>query len=73
MARGLTNTEIKLLLPVYRNTLRYGAIQCDVNTMNIGGKSNSITPGGVAYFSSDIYCEDFSAAHTWDQWVFFTK
>jgi hypothetical protein len=70
MARNLTNSEIKLLTPVYQNTLRYPWIECDVNVMNVGGKSNSITPGGKAYFSTQIYCDDFSKANPWDQWVF---
>lgn len=70
MARHLTNTEILLLKPVFKNTLEYGAIRCDINTADIGGVGNSITPAGTTYFSKLHYCSDFSKAGAWAQWLF---
>jgi hypothetical protein len=37
----------------------------------VGGRDNSITPAGTAYFSQDHYWEDFSSStEAWDQWLF---
>jgi len=70
MARLLTIDEIEILKPVFKNTLRYGAINCDVNKYDLGGEENSITPAGRAYFSRKIYCDDFSKKDADAQWVF---
>lgn len=69
MPRFLTSGEIQLLKPVFRATLRYGSIVCDVNKDDIGGPGNSIAVSGVAHFSRFAYCEDFSV-ETADQWLF---
>jgi hypothetical protein len=70
MARHLTTREVGLIQPIFHDTLRYTTIKCDINTANIGGKENSLTPAGTAYFSRLLYCEDFSSAAAGDQWVF---
>lgn len=71
MARHLTKDEIERILgPIFRYSLRYHSIRCDINTGNVGGVSNSITPAGVAHFSKLVYCEDFFKATADDQWVF---
>lgn len=70
VARNLTDLEIQLLKPVFKDTLRYGAIVCKINVGNVGGAWNSITPAGVAYFSKHVYCDDFSSANAGNQWVF---
>jgi hypothetical protein len=70
MGRKLTNLEGHMLQPIFKDTLRYGEIVCKINEANIGGASNSITPAGVAYFSKQVYCSDFSKANAGDKWVF---
>lgn len=70
MARNLTNPETQMLMPIFKNTLRYGSIVCKINEANSGGVGNSITPAGTAYFSKLIYCADFSKTNPQDQWVF---
>ena len=72
MARHLTTGEIGLIQPVFKDTLRYESIRCDINKANIGGVKNSLTPAGTAHFSKLIYCEDFSSKDTdpGAQWVF---
>jgi hypothetical protein len=71
VTRLLTVPEIhRLLLPVFRNTLKYHSIRCSINEANIGGVNNSLTPAGIPYFSQNIYCADFSLAGANDQWVF---
>lgn len=69
--RILTVDEIKLLSPVFKNALNYHWIQCTINTLDMGGEYNSITPAGVIYFSRHIYCDDFSKNQDIDQqWTF---
>jgi hypothetical protein len=58
--RSITTGERSLLRAVFEETLPYGALEVDVNTRNIGGENNSITPGGVPWFSTQIWCADFS-------------
>ena len=70
MNRPLTNFEIQMLMPIFKNTLRYGSIVCTTNDANIGGAGNSITPAGVPHFSTLVYCPDFSNTTADNQWVF---
>lgn len=70
MNRPLTNFEIQMLMPIFKNTLRYGSIVCTTNDANIGGAGNSITPAGVPHFSKFVYCPDFSNTTADNQWVF---
>jgi hypothetical protein len=72
MTRHLTAGERQILQPIFKDALRYHTVRCDINKANVGGRGNSITPAGTAYFSQDIYCEDFSAKDVAesDQWVF---
>ena len=72
MPRLLTVGEIHLLRPVFKNTINYHRIRCDINKANIGGEGNSITPAGHPYMSRNHYCEDFSStdADAIDQWIF---
>jgi hypothetical protein len=69
MSRNLTNGEVKLLKPVFLNTLNYYSIVCDVNMANVGGVDNSITPAGVVHFSRNKYCPDFSGVES-RKWLF---
>jgi hypothetical protein len=48
----LTNVEIKFLQPVFADTLPCGRIACDINTGDVGGVDNSITPAGQPYSGS---------------------
>ena len=59
MPRLLTVGEIHVLKPVFRNTLNYHRIHCDINKANIGGKANSITPAGMPYMSRDCYSNGY--------------
>jgi hypothetical protein len=54
-------------------TLPYGRIECNVNSSNIGGVDNSITPTGNPYFSVHVYTNDFSAESVslGQKWIFF--
>jgi hypothetical protein len=72
MPRLLTVHEIRLLKPVFTNTLNYHSISCDINQANIGGEGNSITPAGIPYISRLFYCEDFGSegANPFGQWIF---
>jgi hypothetical protein len=70
MGRRLTRTEAKLLHPVFGNTLNYRNIVCEINTGDVGGPWNSITPAGTPYFSRHLYCADFAASKPDYQWVF---
>lgn len=70
MRRPLTTLEVHLLKPVFKDTLRYGAIVCSINELGIGGPGNSITPAGIPLFSKLVYCDDFSKTTPDDQWVF---
>jgi hypothetical protein len=70
MRRNLTNSEIALVKPIFKNTLPYYVIKCDVNRGDVGGAGNSITPAGVAYFSRQIYSIDFSKSAPSDKWIF---
>src|ERR1700693_2091340 len=64
--RYLTGPEIRLLRDVYKQTLRYEAIRCDMADVN----AKAITPAGVAYFSKPNYCDDFSKGTPFKRWLF---
>src|SRR5262245_11935359 len=66
----LTAGERQLLEPVFRHMLPYDKIVCKVNRLRIGGKDNSITPRGTAYFAVTVYTADFSMASHNDKWIF---
>ena len=70
MSRNLTPGEIAVLQPIFKSTLRYANIVCDINKADVGGPGNSITPSGAAYFSKFIYKSDFSCAGPEYQWIF---
>ncbi len=70
MVHNLTAGEKALLTPVFKLMLPYSRILCKVNTDNIGGSGNSITPKGTPYFSVSVYTPDFSTANLAKQWVF---
>jgi len=73
MEHRLTGPERMLLYTVFKATLPYNEIVCRINTGNIGGANNSITPTGNPYFSSQVYCADFSkdGVSLDAKWVFF--
>jgi type VI secretion system secreted protein VgrG len=61
LARPLTLGEKESLLwPIFGPTLPYDRIRCGVNYFRLGGRGNSIAPMGNPYFSSLVYCDDFS-------------
>ena len=62
--RRITAGERQLLRSVFEQTLPYEGLEVDTNDGNWGGKGNSITPQGIPYFSTEIFCSDFSAADT---------
>ena len=47
---------------VFEETLPYQGLEVDTNDGNWGGKDNSITPEEIPYFSTQIFCPDFSVA-----------
>jgi hypothetical protein len=59
--RGITGGERTLLRSVFEETLPYESLVVDANTANRGGVTNSITPVDIPYFSTTIWCADFSA------------
>jgi hypothetical protein len=59
--RRLTEGEIQLLRPVFRDTLPYSRILC----YTMAG-SKSITPTGNPYFTRSIYFDDFSKIRSGD-------
>lgn len=61
MKRRLTSSEAEFLYPIFRSTLPYRRIVCDINSGNVGGQRNSITPTGNPFFSVHVYCNDFAA------------
>ena len=86
--RSITSGERKLLYDVFQASLPYGILQVDANTENRGGEDNSITPLGIPYFSTRVWCADFSDktvcesnqglfihefVHVWQQYHFITK
>lgn len=73
MEHRLNGPEKSLLYTVFKSTLPYDRIVCKINTANVGGVSNSITPTGTPYFSSKVYCGDFSkdSVSADIKWVFF--
>lgn len=73
MGRRLTRPEVNLLSTVFKTTLPYGEIECNINSSNIGGIDNSITPTGDPFFSVHFYTSDFSAANVslTQKWIFF--
>lgn len=66
MPRNLTDPEIQLLKDVFKDTLRYEAVRCGTTD----AVQIAVAPAGVAYFSQKYYCDDFSQADEWPQWVF---
>jgi outer membrane protein OmpA-like peptidoglycan-associated protein len=58
--RSITKGERVLLYNVFHASLPYGPLQVDANTNDRGGADNSITPWGIPYFSTHIWCADFS-------------
>ena len=70
MMRSLSTGEIALIRPLFKSSLAYHRVRCDINTANVGGAGNSITPAGVAHFSSYIYNNDFSGEGPDYKWVF---
>jgi hypothetical protein len=58
--RTITVGETTLLRSVFKETLPYGSLQVRPNTGNIGGATNSITPGNTPFLSTQIWCADFS-------------
>ncbi len=73
MGRRLTRPEMNLLYTVFNSKLPYGRIECNINSSNIGGIDNSITPTGDPYFSVHVYTGDFSAdtVTLGNKWIFF--
>jgi hypothetical protein len=69
--RRLTESEIKFLQPIFRDTLPYSRILC----YTMAGP-RSITPTGNPYFARSIYFDDFSKIPSGDpkrinsQWNF---
>ena len=70
MKRSLSTGEIAVLRPIFKSSLAYDRIRCDINKANVGGPANSITPAGIAYFSSHIYNNDFSGEGPDYKWIF---
>jgi len=70
MDRYLTSSEKEMLRQIFKNTLPYDKIVCRINRHNVGGTYNSITPAGIPYFSTSIFCGDFSIASDDRQWIF---
>jgi hypothetical protein len=68
--RNLTNGEIAIIKPIFKNTLLYNSIKCDINHLNLGGVDNSIAPTSVVYFSRNWYKNDFSKQHFNRKWLF---
>jgi hypothetical protein len=62
MGRKITSGEETLLRKVFGDTLPYGILSVDVNTDNLGGVDNSITPGNTPFMSPRHWHEDYSAA-----------
>ncbi len=60
--RSITSGERGLLRSVFEETLPYASLRVDTNDHNLGGKTNSITPEEIPYFSTTIWCADFSDA-----------
>ena len=60
--RHITAGERGLLRSVFEETLPYQGLEVDTNDGNWGGKDNSITPEEIPYFSTQIFCPDFSVA-----------
>ena len=58
--RSITAGERSLLFKIFEITLPYGSLIVDANTANRGGVTNSITPAAIPYFSTTIWCADFS-------------
>src|SRR5262249_38594263 len=58
--RRITDGERGLLRSA-EETLPYGSLEVTTNVGNIGGETNSITPGGIPMFATGIWCADFSA------------
>ena len=71
MERRLIGPEKQLLEPIFKNMVPYNSIKCKINTLEVGGPYNSITPAGHPMFSKFVYCNDFTKAALQDQWVFF--
>jgi hypothetical protein len=59
--RSLTPGERSLLRQIFEITIPLDTMVLSVNNHDVGGKDNSITPRGVPWLSSDIWCADFSA------------
>ena len=60
--RHITAGERQLLRSVFEETLPYQGLEVDTNDGNWGGKDNLITPEEIPYFSTQIFCPDFSVA-----------
>ncbi|WP_376093747.1 hypothetical protein ACE7GA_26120 [Roseomonas sp. CCTCC AB2023176] len=71
MERTLTFGEKNLLASIFGAMLPYGEIRVRINSAEIGGENNSITPEGHPYFSPHHAKSDFSSATLDEQWIFF--
>src|SRR4051812_14490490 len=71
MERPLTIDEKNLLAKVFKAMLPYGDIRVRINSAQIGGPDNSITPEGHPYFSPRHYKADFARGTVAEQWIFF--
>jgi hypothetical protein len=71
MEHKLTVGEKALLSPIFGFMIPYNKIVCKVNSANVGGRANSITPSGTPYFSSNCYCNDFYYTNIENKWIFF--
>ena len=60
--RSITPGEKSLLRGVFETTIPLEDVEVAANVANLGGVHNSATPASLPMFSTDIWCEDFSAA-----------
>ncbi|MGF7212431.1 hypothetical protein GGE65_007058 [Skermanella aerolata] len=70
MTRPLTSGEIGILSQIFIGMLPYEKLQVGINSWELGGEDNSITPAGIPYMARKIYHEDYSQASIHDFWVF---
>lgn len=70
MEHKLTAGEKSLLSQMFGSSIPYDDITCKINTLNVGGSGNSITPEGTPYFSRGAYRNDFSTVSIDEQWIF---
>ena len=68
--RFLTSGEISLLTPIFGSSIDYPHQTVDVNERDVGGESNSFTPGYFPNMSRKIWSWDYSVAPIADAAIF---